>query len=208
MKSRIRMAIAVGVSVAALFGAGGFLGYKAGLEQRNADAGLRAAASARVMEIVTERNPGARILDWAGWPETLFRESARAGLDYRLVLALIEKESGFRPDAVGAAGEVGLMQVMPATAALVAERLLKVPFLPPVRAKSGHYLSLGDLGDAHYNLRVGVAYLRAQMDRYALLPVALRAYNRAPGKAEERRPGDRYAEDIALGYLRLTQTLP
>ena len=208
MKSRIRMAIAVGVSVAALFGAGGFLGYQAGLEQRNADAGLRAAASARVMEIVTERNPGARILDWVGWPEMLFQESARAGLDYRLVLALIEKESGFRPDAVGAAGEVGLMQVLPATAALVAERLLRIPFAPPVRGKAGRYDSLGDLGSAHYNLRVGVAYLRAQMERYAHLPVALRAYNRPPGKATEHRPGDRYAEDIALGYLRLTQVLP
>ena len=202
------MAIAVGFSVAALFGAGGFLGYQAGLEQRNADAGLRAAASARVMEIVTERNPGARILDWVGWPEMLFQESARAGLDYRLVLALIEKESGFRPDAVGAAGEVGLMQVMPATAALVAERLLRIPFAPPVRGKAGRYDSLGDLGSAHYNLRVGVAYLRAQMERYAHLPVALRAYNRPPGKATEHRPGDRYAEDIALGYLRLTQVLP
>src|SRR3990167_6840861 len=126
MKSRIRMAIAVGVSVAALFGAGGFLGYQAGLEQRNADAGLRAAASARVMEIVTERNPGARILDWVGWPEMLFQESARAGLDYRLVLALIEKESGFRPDAVGAAGGGGPMQGLPATAALGAGGLLRV----------------------------------------------------------------------------------
>src|SRR3990167_699784 len=188
--------------------AGAFVGYREGLRVRAADADLRVAAAARVMEIVTERNPGARIVDWAGWPGALFEESARAGLDYRLVLAVIEKESGFRPDAVGVAGEVGLMQVLPATSALVAERILRVPFAPPVRGKSGRYDSLRDLGVAHYNLRVGVAYLRAQMDRYALLPVALRAYNRAPGKAEERRPGDRYAEDIALGYLRLTQTLP
>ena len=35
------MAIAVGISVAALFGAGGFLGYQGGLKQRNADADLR-----------------------------------------------------------------------------------------------------------------------------------------------------------------------
>ena len=206
MRARVMALVMLGAVLSGA--AGAFVGYREGLRVRAADADLRAAAAARVMEIVTERNPGARIVDWAGWPGALFEESARAGLDYRLVLALIEKESGFRPDAVGAAGEVGLMQVLPATAALVAERILRVPFAPPVRGKSGRYDSLGDLGVAHYNLRVGVAYLRAQMDRYALLPVALRAYNRAPGKAEERRPGDRYAEDIALGYLRLTQTLP
>ena len=206
MRARVMALVMLGAVLSGA--AGAFVGYREGLRVRAADADLRVAAAARVMEIVTERNPGARIVDWAGWPGALFEESARAGLDYRLVLALIEKESGFRPDAVGAAGEVGLMQVLPATAALVAERILRVPFAPPVRGKSGRYDSLGDLGSAHYNLRVGVAYLRAQMERYAHLPVALRAYNRPPGKATEHRPGDRYAEDIALGYLRLTQVLP
>uniref|UniRef100_UPI003F5894D6 lytic transglycosylase domain-containing protein n=1 Tax=Neisseria leonii TaxID=2995413 RepID=UPI003F5894D6 len=40
-------------------------------------------------------------------------ESARAGLDSQLILALIEVESAFRQYAVSAAGARGLMQVMP-----------------------------------------------------------------------------------------------
>jgi len=51
--------------------AGAFVGYREGLRVRAADADLRVAAAARVMEIVTERNPGARIVDWAGWPGAL-----------------------------------------------------------------------------------------------------------------------------------------
>jgi len=36
-----------------------------------------------------------------------------------------------------------------------------------------------------------------------MTPTAIRAYNRDPDRAKEFRPEDRYAEDIALGYLML-----
>lgn len=43
----------------------------------------------------------------------LYREARLAGLPPSLVLALIEVESAFRPEAVSSAGAVGLMQIMP-----------------------------------------------------------------------------------------------
>lgn len=199
------IAIALGVFVVA-YSLGASRGAAEGRAAEDAAHAHRAAQAARVVELVVERNPGATIRDFSGFPDALFDLSAEAGLDYRLVLALIDKESGFRPDAVGAAGEVGLMQLLPATAEAVA-RERGWEYRPPVRRRGGGYEALGTLGAPAENVRLGLAYLRRQVDRYKLLPVALRAYNRHPDRALERRPGDRYAEDVALGHLALTQRL-
>ncbi|XAW61234.1 lytic transglycosylase domain-containing protein [Halomonas sp. Bachu 37] len=43
----------------------------------------------------------------------VYQEAHLAGLPPSLVLALIEVESAFQPDAVSSAGAVGLMQIMP-----------------------------------------------------------------------------------------------
>ncbi len=186
-------------------------GFSVGQHKRQAQVervfAHREAQAARVIALVVERNPHAAIRDFVDFPETLFAVSAEAGVDYRLILAMADKESGFRPEAIGAAGEIGLMQILPVTGAAIAKEL-SLPFVPPTHVRRGGYESLGTLGDASLNLRIGVAYLRRQMDRYALLPVALRAYNRHPDRARDHRPGDRYAENIALRYLEMTQALP
>ena len=48
--------------------------------------------------------------------------SEQAGVDPYLTAALIQVESGFRPEAVSPKGALGLMQLMPDTAAWVGER--------------------------------------------------------------------------------------
>ena len=104
----------------------------------------------------------------------LVRETAALyGLDATLVLALVNVESGFDADAVSKAGAVGLMQVMPATAAWIAE-LRDVPDATLC------------LADAAVNLDLGCWYLRYLMAR---LPVewALAAYNAGEGAVEEWR---------------------
>jgi soluble lytic murein transglycosylase-like protein len=45
-------------------------------------------------------------------------ESERTKIDHCLALAQAEVESEFKQDAVGGAGEVGLFQTLPSTAAL------------------------------------------------------------------------------------------
>ena len=64
------------------------------------------------------------------------------GLPPKLALAVMEVESMFDPSARGASGEIGLMQVMPATARLL-----------------GFRGSLDDLGAPATNIRLGVRYL-------------------------------------------------
>ena len=59
----------------------------------------------------------------AATPLDVLRDHAAAvhGVDPALLACIVEAESGGDPNAVGAAGEVGLAQLMPSTAAFIAE---------------------------------------------------------------------------------------
>jgi soluble lytic murein transglycosylase-like protein len=90
--------------------------------------------------------------------------AARYGLDGRLLAALVWTESAFRPDAVSHAGALGLAQLMPGTA-----RGLRV-----------------DPRDPLQNLDGGARYLRAQLDRFGRVDLALAAYNAGPGRVQAK----------------------
>ena len=70
------------------------------------------------------------------------REAASVGIPRELVQAIMAVESGFNPGAVGADGEIGLMQIMPGTARML-----------------GFSGSLAELADAEINIAYGTAYL-------------------------------------------------
>ncbi len=70
------------------------------------------------------------------------QEAARRGVPPALADAVAGVESGYDPAALGAAGEIGLMQVLPNTAAAL-----------------GFRGNLAGLFDPATNLRLGVAYL-------------------------------------------------
>lgn len=104
----------------------------------------------------------------------------RAGLEYdvppRLLAAVIWKESRFQPDAVGGAGEIGLMQITE---------------LVGYEWAGAHELEdfvKTDLFDPQTNLRAGAWYLAKgldQWDRYEdPLPFALAQYNAGYGNAK------------------------
>lgn len=84
----------------------------------------------------------------------------RHALPLGLLEALVEVESAFQPGAISRAGAMGLSQLMPATA-----RALGVlnPF------------------DARANVDGGARYLRAMLDRFGSIKLALAAYNAGPG---------------------------
>lgn len=184
--------------------------FRGALDGRSSQSAIQAgqvALEQKLMDLIVERYPQATIRDFAGFPRVLLSVAHEADLDFRLLLAVVEKESGFKPDAVGKSGEIGLMQLMPPTAELVVKKL-GLEYTPPTPAKSGGYTALGSLADPKFNIRVGTAYLRWQIDRYGLNATALRAYNRHPDRALEDRPADRYAEDIGLRYVVLAHAIP
>jgi soluble lytic murein transglycosylase-like protein len=101
----------------------------------------------------------------SGKYDGLIEEHAAArGVDPALVRAVIQVESGFNPRARSPKGAMGLMQLMPATAA---ELGVTRPY------------------DPDENIRGGVAYLRSLLDRYDHdEQLALAAYNAGPTAVE------------------------
>lgn len=116
-------------------------------------------------------------------PEELRRlvaeAAAREGVDRRLVEAVVRAESAWNPAALSRKGAIGLMQLMPATAA---------------------DLTVADPWDAAENVRGGVRYLRMLLDRFGRLEHAVAAYNAGPGAVERHGGVPPYAETRA--YVR------
>lgn len=104
----------------------------------------------------------------AGWPDGVDIPAGR--VERAVALGVIRQESSFDAQARSPAGALGLMQLMPATAAQVA------------RLFGGQ---VGELVDAAANVRLGTAYLGAQLDRFGALPPALAAYNAGPNRARD-----------------------
>lgn len=121
-----------------------------------------------------------------------------------LVVAVIAVESSFRHDAVSSAGAQGLMQLMPRTAASVAEW-------------TGDAW-VGDSFDPVVNVRLGIAYLAHLLDLYSGdTQKALTAYHRGPANVTAilRSHGslpahvlEAYAYRIAVAALALMSSAP
>jgi len=114
-------------------------------------------------------------------------ESSRAELPIELVLALIQVESSGYNFAVSPVGAMGLMQVMPATAEEVAERI------------GLRWMGPAALFDPVTNVQIGVVYLRELLDRYQNVAIALAAYNWGPTRIAERL---RQGEPVPALYAR------
>jgi soluble lytic murein transglycosylase-like protein len=126
-------------------------------------------------EVVEEVERGD--LDGEGLRALASAAAKKHGLDPALVLAVVQVESGFRPDAISPKGAQGLMQLMPKTAA---------------------GLGVADAFDPAQNLDGGARYLRQLVTRYeGDLTKALAAYNAGEGAVAKHRGVPPYAETRA-----------
>jgi soluble lytic murein transglycosylase-like protein len=96
------------------------------------------------------------------YDDIIKEKSRQYGVSEDLIKAVIQAESGFNPNAVSSAGALGLMQLMPATAA---------------------GLGVTDPFDPEQNIDGGVRYLKGQIDRFGGdVKLALAAYNCGPNR--------------------------
>lgn len=109
-----------------------------------------------------------------------------------LLVALIEQESEFRPEARGPRGALGLMQLRPATAREVAGKI-------GVRLDEDEQLHTPEL-----NLRLGAAYLASLYERFGNWEAALTAYNLGPTRTRRmRKPTSPYAREVLARHAAL-----
>jgi len=128
------------------------------------------------------------------WRGAIARAAADTAVDPGLLLAVMQVESGGDAAAISPRGAVGLMQLMPATAAELG-----------VEARSPAENVLG-----------GARYLQRMLARYAgRLDLALAAYNAGPGAVDRagRNAPDypetrRYVDDVLSLYRRLGRSGP
>lgn len=92
-------------------------------------------------------------------PDLIAQAAIAQGVDPRLLEAVAWQESRGRMNAVSVKGALGVMQLMPGTAAELG-------------------VNPADLKD---NIRGGAIYLRRQLERFGSVPLALAAYNAGPG---------------------------
>ncbi len=94
-----------------------------------------------------------------GWAAAIEKAAGDAGIDPRLLAAVVWQESRFEPDAISRSGAIGLAQLMPATAE-----------------------GLGvDPHDPIQNLDGGARYLAWTIREFGSLDLGLAAYNAGPG---------------------------
>ncbi len=108
-------------------------------------------------------------------------------VDRELALAIARRESEFDPAAISPAGARGLMQVMPGTAQMVADRLGEEYHLARLTA------------EPDFNARLGAAYLAELREEFGASTILVAAgYNAGPGRprAWVRDLGDPRAPDV------------
>ena len=117
--------------------------------------------------------------------------------DRALVLAVMRKESTFNSRAKSRAGALGLMQLMPATASLIARDLGLVHRVEDL------------IGEPAYNVHLGSAYLDRMVRRWdGSYVLAVASYNAGPGRVKSwiERFGDPREADVDV--IDWVETIP
>jgi len=128
--------------------------------------------------------------------ELVASNAAESRIAESLIYSIMRAESNYSPSAVSPAGAVGLLQVMPATAAAI--------------ANSGSNKGIsGRLARPEFNIRLGVKHLKGLMDLYnGDLVLVVAAYNAGSGNVSRwmktfgKLPRDIFIENIPFPETR------
>lgn len=143
--------------------------------------------------------PSRRALRWAYpmvLPDLVGPATSQTGVDPLLYLALMRRESAFNPEVRSSAGAVGMVQLIPPTAARLAT-VLGIPGKVD-----------GQLQSPLVSIPMGAVYLALLSDRFTDPAVVLAAYNAGPAaastwaRARAGLPLDEWVETIPFRETR------
>ncbi|HOC46278.1 MAG: lytic transglycosylase domain-containing protein [Syntrophorhabdaceae bacterium] len=132
---------------------------------------------------------------------SVYEESKRYDLDYRLVLAIMKVESNFKNEAVSNRGARGLMQINPTSAKGIA------------RQSGVEIKGTKCLHEPEKNIKLGVSYFSRLQDMFENVVSALHAYNAGPGKVrkpenEQKAKTTSFTRRVMSEYRQLSEILP
>jgi soluble lytic murein transglycosylase len=165
------------------------------------DEGWAARAAATLISVLPHSaapHPDlARLAYPPAYREMVLQAAEDQDIEPLLLFALMRQESLYDPDAGSIAGALGLLQIIPSTAASIATELGVGPFTP------------GDLFLPSLNIRFGAHYLASQFDLFeGETRHAVAAYNGGPGASLDARglagdDVDRFVEDLEFDETNL-----
>ena len=132
--------------------------------------------------------------------KTLIEVSRLNRYDPIFLMAVIKTESHFKPDAIGSAGEIGLMQIKPDTAKWICEK------------KGMKWRGKNALKDPQYNIEVGALYFKyLKKSLKSRAASYITAYNTGIGKLS-RLPSSEiknnvYYSKVLYNYLSIYKEL-
>ncbi len=153
--------------------------------------------SQMILDIVKAKLPKKYAKKSAKIARTLVQAASEHDMDPFFLIAVIQQESSFNPDAVGGVGELGLMQIRPGTGAWMA-KILGMKKL--------------NLRDPVQNIKIGAALferLREDFDNQSRSYIS--AYNMGPAKlrtrlSQKKLPKE-YASKVMKHYISMYTTI-
>lgn len=133
--------------------------------------------------------------------ESVYAESMRYNVDYRLILAIMKVESNFKNDAVSHKGARGLLQVKPSLAKYIAEDV------------GIRWLGDKTLDEPEKNIKIGVHFFSTLIEDFQSINMALHAYHVGPTKlrgilTKKQIPQERYLRLVLEEYEKNLSLLP
>lgn len=154
----------------------------------------------KTVSYLKERKPGVPLDRIKVIANSVYDESKKYDLDYRLVLAIMKVESNYKNEAVSRTGR-GLMQINPRSAKAIARQ-------SGVEIKGAKCLH-----EPEKNIKLGVSYLSKMNSMFENIVSALHAYNAGPGKVqkpanEQKAKTTSFTRKVMSEYERIAEILP
>jgi soluble lytic murein transglycosylase len=167
----------------------------------NEDASGKEMIVAKTAQYLKEKRANASEEKLKTIANSVYEESQKYDIDYRLILAVMKVESNFKNEAISRKGARGLLQVKPALARYIG----KEAGVEVEGTKSLH--------EPEKNIKIGVNYLSKLIDMFENLSSALHAYNAGPAKVKKTSATDgatttSFTKKVMREYQQITEVLP